>query len=92
MANDPIVVVATATGYYGNVLRVAGDRFGINAEEDFSDVWMTKLDAEPVADAKPAKMSAAERIALAESLTGRTDVKTAKEADEIIASMEAATS
>jgi len=37
-------------------------------------------------------MTAAERIAMAESLTGRADIKTAKEADEIIASLEAETS
>jgi len=91
---EAIVVVATAVGYYGNQLRQPGDRFGIAADDDFSDVWMTRQDAPATDDkpAKPAKMTAAERIAMAESLTGRADIKTAKEADEIIASLEAETS
>jgi hypothetical protein len=36
-----IEVTATANGYYGNKVRVPGEKFGISGWDAFSDRWMT---------------------------------------------------
>lgn len=37
-------VTAIANGYYGNKIRVPGEKFGINKAEDFSENWMASDD------------------------------------------------
>lgn len=156
-----IEVTAIANGYYGQKVRVPGEKFGIEKPEHFSITWMTSDDAKvkafvkQQANAKPedgptykvapapgateaaraaeakaqahkdwladnghadvpdvegtrrintggtdgvvgavipkagAKLSAADRVAAARSLTGRDDISTAKEADAILAAAQA---
>lgn len=92
-----IKVTAIEKGYYGNKVRVPGEVFGITDPSHFSKEWMVTDD--PIVHAKldpldhdddgkkggAKKAPAVERIKLASELSGRTDIKTAKEADEIIA-------
>lgn len=108
-----IEVTAIANGYYGQKVRIVGEKFGIDKPEDFSENWMvsddpkvkkaSKAEAPAAPDTRRvntggtdgvvgaeipkagAKLSAPERVAAARSLTGRDDIKTAKEADEILA-------
>lgn len=88
-------VRATQRGYYGGMIREEGAKFSLAQPEDFSKSWMEKTGAADPLDhdgdgkkggSLPAgKPTAAERIALAKELTGRDDIKTAKEADAILA-------
>jgi hypothetical protein len=84
-----IKVTAIEKGYYGRQIRLPGEVFGIASAEDFSEAWMKTDDPlDHDGDGKKGgakKPTAAERIKLATELSGRTDIKTAKEADEIIA-------
>ena len=91
-------VIATQRGYYGSKRRDPGEAFGLTDAKHFSATWMERADGKPVAAVETAgepapvvKLKAAERIALAKELTGRDDITTAKEADAILASAEAAT-
>jgi len=40
--DEPIVVVATQKGYYGNTVRHEGERFAINSPADFAATWMVE--------------------------------------------------
>lgn len=111
-------VTAIANGYYGQKIRVPGEKFGINSPDDFSENWMVsddpKLKKKSKGDAPDTgpetrrvntggtdgvvgaevpkagqKLSAPERIAAAKALTGRDDITTAKEADQILAAAQA---
>lgn len=93
-------VRATLRGYYGGKVREPGDRFEIKSAAEFSKSWMEKAAPDPLdhdGDGKKGgslpsgKPKAAERIAMARELTGRDDITTAKEADEILAAAEAET-
>lgn len=89
-------VTATQRGYYGSMIREAGDVFALSAPDDFSGVWMEKVgkpdpldhdsDGKKGGSLPSGKLKAAERIAMAKELTGRDDITTAKEADELLAS------
>jgi hypothetical protein len=39
-------VIATQKGYYGNIVREAGDAFVLADEAAFTDVWMRKAGAD----------------------------------------------
>lgn len=45
-------VTAVANGYYGNKVRVPGERFGIDKPEDFSHRWMDTDDSKVLAQVK----------------------------------------
>jgi len=88
-------VRAIETGYFNSKRRDPGEEFAIEHRSQFSRKWMEPIGWDPTvdpldhdADGKKGgtkKAPAAERIKLASELSGRTDIKTAKEADEIIA-------
>lgn len=88
-------VRATQRGYYGGMIREGGDVFALARPEDFGKSWMEQAGAADPLDhdgdgkkggSLPAgKPTAADRIAQAKELTGRDDIKTAKEADAILA-------
>lgn len=97
-------VKAIEVGYYGGKLREPGEFFTLKKATDFSKVWMVKPDGTPFegddhvtgGDVKPddepkktGKKTAAERIALAAELTGRDDIQTGVEADQILAAIKA---
>lgn len=88
-------VRATQRGYYGGMIREEGAKFSLAQPEDFSRSWMEKAGAADPLDhdddgkkggsLPSGKPTAADRIAQAKELTGRDDIKTAKEADAILA-------
>lgn len=47
MKDASIAVTATANGYYGNKVRVPGEKFRIDSSKDFSERWMTRDDGQP---------------------------------------------
>lgn len=87
-------VCATRRGYYGGKVREEGEKFSLAKREDFGS-WMEKVGAADPLDhdddgkkggsLPSSKPTAADRIAQAKELTGRDDIKTAKEADAILA-------